>query len=295
MDQAEKLLNSLASSSGISVQLADMATEEHIVIGEDRIIKVPDTLKRIAVQFDHDVETVTFDCPRYWDEHDLSKMKGYINYMRKDGAIGQYAFENGVPDETDPSIMHFNWTISRNATEAVGALSFLVCIKEVDIDTQEEIVHWNSELCTDMYISEGLECTEPIEDVYADIITHLLLRMDHVEEITTPEALLEHVHRAFEEYPEYVRQYVFEYLMNHTNLSEEVVHEFMNNYIESHPPLFVIGPDKPGVRCVWFDTSHGTSGPSTNQIIPVLSETRTEGMYAEVTDVEKPVYNFEIE
>ena len=56
-------------------------SEEHIIIGRDRYITVPEGLKRIAVQYDHNVETVTFDCPRYWDEHDLSTMNIYINYI----------------------------------------------------------------------------------------------------------------------------------------------------------------------------------------------------------------------
>ena len=47
-------------------------SEPHIVIDSHRAITVPEQLKRIAVQFDHNFETVTFDCPRYWDGHDLS-------------------------------------------------------------------------------------------------------------------------------------------------------------------------------------------------------------------------------
>ena len=79
MSQAENLLNNL-SSYEIDMYSTDVLTEEHIVIGSDRSITVPESLKRIAVQFDNDVETVTFDCPRYWDNLDLSTMKIYINY-----------------------------------------------------------------------------------------------------------------------------------------------------------------------------------------------------------------------
>lgn len=32
-------------------------TEPHIVVGSDRMITVPDELKNIAVQYDHNVET----------------------------------------------------------------------------------------------------------------------------------------------------------------------------------------------------------------------------------------------
>ena len=71
MSLAESLLNSIDETT----------TEGHIVIGNDRYITVPDELKRLAVQYDHNIETVTFDCPRYWDGLDMSAMAVYINYM----------------------------------------------------------------------------------------------------------------------------------------------------------------------------------------------------------------------
>ena len=64
--------------------------EEHIKIGLDRHITVPESLKRIAVQYDHNVETVTFDCPRYWDGHDMSKMTVYINYRPLKLLVSKY-------------------------------------------------------------------------------------------------------------------------------------------------------------------------------------------------------------
>ena len=56
------------------VGLSNEFEEPHIVIGYDRVVTVPDQLKRLAVQYDHDIETVTFDCPRYWGKHDMSQM-----------------------------------------------------------------------------------------------------------------------------------------------------------------------------------------------------------------------------
>ena len=46
----------LFSASGID--------EQHIIINSDRSITVPTELKNIAVQNDHNIETVMFDCPR---------------------------------------------------------------------------------------------------------------------------------------------------------------------------------------------------------------------------------------
>ena len=165
MSSAEALFNSMNIE------------EPHIVIGRDRIIIVPEQLKRIAVQFDNNVETVTFDCPRYWDENDLSKMTIYINYIRPDGAPGSYKATEVYVDETNSNIIHFKWTITRNASMTNGPLAMLVCAKTVDTDGNEQN-HWNSELCRDLYVSEGLDCVESIVDQHPDVITQILTKID---------------------------------------------------------------------------------------------------------------------
>lgn len=181
MSKAEKLLNGL-SESDISLQSANPETEPHIVIGDDRFISVPVELRRIAVQYDHDVETVTFDCPRYWDDLDMSKLSIYINYMRKDREVGLYKATDISIDAANDKIMHFNWTISHNVTEAVGSLKFLICIKKSDADGNE-VNHWNSELNTEMYISEGLEVESGIFDPYPDIIAQWEDEVQRVKDI----------------------------------------------------------------------------------------------------------------
>lgn len=166
MSQAENLLNSLNTT----LQLANDSEEPHIVISGDRVIVVPDQLKRLAVQYDHDIETVTFDCPRYWDDHDMSKMSIYINYLRSDYYHATYKADNVTVDSGDDSLMHFEWTISRNVSLAVGKIVFLVCIRKTD-DSGNEVNHWNSELCKDCYVSEGLEPNaEELKEIYPDII-----------------------------------------------------------------------------------------------------------------------------
>ena len=169
MSKAEELLNTLAITETTNARLST-TDEPHLVIGPDRVITVPTELKRLAVQFDHDVETVTFDCPRYWDEHDMSQMHIYINYLRPDKETGIFKAQNIVVDETDLNVMHFDWTISRNVSEVPGQLVFLVCIKKVDEEGNEK-THWNSELCKTCYVSEGLEIDgEELKALYPDII-----------------------------------------------------------------------------------------------------------------------------
>ena len=169
MSKAEELLSTLATSDA-ATRLADASTEPHIIIDDDRVINVPEPLKRLGVQHDHDIETVTFDCPRYWDEHDMSEMHIYVNYLRADNESGAYKATNIVVDSDDSSIMHFDWTISRNVTEVYGQIAFLVCIKKADKDGNEKN-HWNSELCKTCHISEGLEIDgEALKELYPDII-----------------------------------------------------------------------------------------------------------------------------
>lgn len=167
MSQADELLGSVSEPV---LTLANTETEPHIVIGDDRVVTVPKELKRIAVQYDHDVETVTFDCPRYWDSLDMSQLDVYVNYMRKDREIGCYKAMNVVVDKIDSKLMHFDWTISRNVSLVKGELKFLVCIKKADEDGNEEN-HWNSELNSEMYISEGLETGETVIEPYPDILS----------------------------------------------------------------------------------------------------------------------------
>ena len=166
MSQAENLLNTLSSAG----QLANSFDEAHIVIDNKRIITVPDKLKRLAVQYDHDIETVTFDCPRYWDGIDMSEMSIYINYLRYDTYAGSYKAQNVTVDSINNKKMHFDWTISRNVTQVIGKLTFLVCIRKTD-KSGNEVNHWNSELCKDCYISAGLEVDgEELKELYPDII-----------------------------------------------------------------------------------------------------------------------------
>lgn len=168
MSKADELLNSLADTTP-SLKLANPETEPHIVVGDDRIVSVPKELQRIAVQYDHDVETVTFDCPRYWDGLDMSELHIYVNYMRRDRVVGCYLARNVTVDTTDSAIMHFDWTISRNVSQVAGEIKFLICIKKGDSEGNE-VNHWNSELNNQMYVSEGLEVGDEFFDDYPDII-----------------------------------------------------------------------------------------------------------------------------
>ena len=167
---------------GIGSDPIGLSPEEHIVVGSDRFITVPDSLRRIAVAGDKDVETVTFDCPRYWDDGrlDLSTMEISINFMRSDGGADKYHAYDAAVDEDDPTVMHFSWIISEYAAAVNGSLSFLVCA-ELTNEDGEKIRHWNSELNRELSVSEGLEVDEIIVANYPSVITQILLRLNSLE------------------------------------------------------------------------------------------------------------------
>lgn len=191
MSQAEDLLYSLKEAAAAY----DFESEPCIVIGEDRFITVPESLKRIAVQYDHNIQTVTFVSPRFWDGHDMSQMKIYINCLLPNGTPSQALATNVT---VSGRVMSFDWTITNALTEYKGNLAMLVCIKKTDAGGNEEN-HWNSELNRDLYVSEGLECTQTVVSKYPDIITQLLTRMDEVEAIATPEAMQAYTNTWLEE------------------------------------------------------------------------------------------------
>lgn len=161
MSQAEELLDTLTEET-VSRMAGYSTYEPHIVIDRNRYIFVPAELRRIGVQYDHNVETVTFDCPRNWGGHDFTFLDAYIFYVRPDGFKGYYKFGKPTVDETDNNIIHFDWKVSREVTEVPGPLKISVCMRWPMV-SDEPFVHWNTEINKDMFISEGLDCREITE------------------------------------------------------------------------------------------------------------------------------------
>lgn len=188
MSQVENVFNGLTDEE-IKAYSTENITEEYILIDSNRVITVPESLRRIAVQHDHNIETVTFRCVRYWDGHDMSEMTVYINYMLPDNSLGSYLVESKDIriDESDPEFMYFDWTISSEITKLNGNLAILVTIREceaADPDNPDDVViskQWNTELNTSMQISKGLEGPVAVLQQYPDIIEQLLIRMGRIE------------------------------------------------------------------------------------------------------------------
>ena len=177
--------------------------KEHVIINRDRTVVVPESLKKIGIQFDHNVNTITFDCPRYPDENssiDMSKMPIFINYMLPDKTPGSSLALNVVVDETDDTLMHFDWKITNAITPVNGVLSTLICVKQSDADGNE-LYHWNTDLFQKFTVGNGMECNGQVAEMNSDVISQLLARMGEVDTRTSAEAMSGYVNKYMTENP----------------------------------------------------------------------------------------------
>lgn len=151
MSLAENLLNSLPDTNYQNARIGGSEDELPIVIDEDRVITVPNNLKSIAVKGDMDVETVTIDCVRYWDEHDLSTFAIYINYILPNGDEGTY-IPKSITKYDD--IFSFDWTIGKEITQHQGKLTFWIVAKLTD-EEGTLIKQWSSFQNSECSIANG--------------------------------------------------------------------------------------------------------------------------------------------
>ena len=225
MSRAEELLDSLTEEQ-IATYGINPSEEPHIVIESDKTITVPDELRHIAVQGEHNVETVIFDCPRYWDAHDLSQMQMRIVYQRSDGHREPHLVENLRVDEVDENTIHFDWTISGNVTAVKGNISFMVCAKLSDSEGNRER-EWHTRLNQDLVVDEGMECSgDEIVEQNPDIIEAILVQLDELK--STGGVSDEQIANA-------VEVYMTEHPVE-GGVDEQEVRDIVDEYLADNPP-----------------------------------------------------------
>lgn len=172
MSLAENLLNSLEVDN-INVETPNEIKEPHVVVSKSRKIIVPNELKAIAVTGDKDVETITFDCIRFWDDNDLYQFAIYINYVLPNGGEFTYVPEKVWLDDVNSDIFHFDWVIKKEMTYYSGKLQVSILAIKTDADGMLE-KQWGSFITNDFYIEKGLENLDvPNEEESKDVISQL--------------------------------------------------------------------------------------------------------------------------
>ena len=148
-------------------------TDTHFTIDPiTRQIKNASHRKTTLMQFDHNSERFTFECPRYIEAHDMSECNRVeVHYMNIDGNrqnSGVYTVDDFQVMDGDETQVTCSWVISSNATQLAGTLSFLLrfCCVDGDIITYS----WNTDMFTAQKISKGIDASGAFETEYVDVI-----------------------------------------------------------------------------------------------------------------------------
>ena len=138
------------------------------------VIQVQPDVLITLMQYDHNSESLRFECPRYIDGHDMSLCnKVEVHFVNSDVAAsvskgGYYTVTDIAVNSGDPSLVNFSWVVSRNSTENVGTLIFSVRF----ICTTGDVIDyvWHTLPFTYVSIDQGLvsELDPEYQKVYLD-------------------------------------------------------------------------------------------------------------------------------
>ena len=161
-------------------------SEITITINKDRTVSVPSILEKSIVQRDHNIESIPFNCPRYWYGNDISTMAIYVIFVTENTEISDEkplrdACSKVEVDPDDPNMLHFVWTVTEKASKHIGKLAWKVCAIATDADGNETI-RWHSHTCRAMEVQEGLEADDYVPEQYPDEYSHLVQRVNALEQ-----------------------------------------------------------------------------------------------------------------
>ena len=161
---------------------------------ETKTINLPSSEVLFGTEEEHGVERKYFKCPRIvGDNIDLFTHQIYISYMAvkdknatfiPDSIPQSYWCDDVALDETGNYIT-FSWLLSGNVLASRGFVGFAVIAKSVEGDILK--TRWKTAPAVGTVLMTLPDAGEGIAELYPDIITQLLDRMDAVEEIATVE------------------------------------------------------------------------------------------------------------
>lgn len=130
--------------------------------------------KLVLIQYDHNSEQFTFECPRFVDGHDMTLCnKVEVHYINtgtgKDRSTGIFEADIPVVSEDNPNAVTFTWLVSNNATQYVGKLNFVIRFSCVGDEGVVEYA-WNTGIYSDIAIAPSIYNGEVFVEEYVDIL-----------------------------------------------------------------------------------------------------------------------------
>lgn len=149
-------------------------TDNHFIIDPVTRTIRNESGKLVLIQYDHNSERFTFECPRYVDNHDMSLCNRveihYINTGVGDSRrTGVYEIDDLQISPTSNNTVICSWLISQNATQHVGKLNFVIRFACIAEDNTVEYA-WNTGIYSDIAISKSIYNGEEFLDDYVDIL-----------------------------------------------------------------------------------------------------------------------------
>lgn len=148
--------------------------ERHFVINAvARTVSIPEKDRPVLIQHDHNSEHITFECDRFVEGHDLMLCdKVEIHYKNiqdsRRSVKGVYPVEDLKVSDSDNDKIKFTWIVSLNATTYNGPLWFAVTFSCTD--NGDILYRWNTNICKDLFVFEGIDNGEAVEQNYADVL-----------------------------------------------------------------------------------------------------------------------------
>ena len=173
---------------------------------ESKTIIVPESEQLFGVSEEQEVERKYFRCPRIvGDNIDLAAHQIYISYLsvlddtfrfEEDEKPQTYWCNDVSLDETERYIT-FSWLLSENVLKKKGLIGFAVVAKNTENGMMK--TRWKTTPAIGTVKMSIPDANQEIINLYPDIVTQLLNRMDIVEDMTTEEAMQERVNTYFDE------------------------------------------------------------------------------------------------
>ncbi len=131
--------------------------------------------KVVIIQHDHDSERFTFEISRMVEDHDMSTCNVVqIHYLNVDAATstnepGVYEVDDLQISPDSDDVVICSWLISRNATQFVGSLNFVVRFRCVADDGTVEY-EWATAIHKGISVCESIYNADVIVAEYADVL-----------------------------------------------------------------------------------------------------------------------------
>lgn len=195
MATAEELLAQMEENPELYADSTGPVNDVIIINAEERTIELPESERKFGTESDRKSERKHFKCPKIvGDNLDLSTFSLFINFKNANNEVDIYPIDDA---EVDGDYITFSWLLSKKVTayktdaSKNQLLSFIFCAKSGEGPENE----WNTTLCSDGIVLEGLEPGESIVEDNPDIIQYILERLDSAGVITP-----EQISQAVEEY-----------------------------------------------------------------------------------------------